>query len=142
VAAELAAGSVSAAFAPEPFVSQDEEGFGVQELADLDQGSTQDFPIEGYAVTQAWAQKYPNTLLAFTRALSQGQEIADTDRGAVERAMENYLNMPAATAASISLPSFPTGLDPVRLQRVVSAMNRFNFLPAQDANFKMTSMTG
>jgi ABC-type nitrate/sulfonate/bicarbonate transport system substrate-binding protein len=32
------------------------------------------------SVTQAWAAKYPNTLEAFTRALSQGQEIADTDR--------------------------------------------------------------
>jgi ABC-type nitrate/sulfonate/bicarbonate transport system substrate-binding protein len=32
------------------------------------------------SVTQAWAAKYPNTLEAVTRALSQGQEIADTDR--------------------------------------------------------------
>jgi NitT/TauT family transport system substrate-binding protein len=142
VASELAAGNVSAAFAPEPFVSQDEETFGVQELADLDQGSTQDFPIAGYAVTRAWAEKYPNTLLAFTRALSQAQEIADTDRGAVETALEKYLDIPALTAASLSLPSFPTGLDPVRLQRVVSAMNRFSFLPQQDRGFQITSMTG
>jgi NitT/TauT family transport system substrate-binding protein len=142
VASELVEGGVSAAFAPEPFISQDEEKFGVQELADLDQGSTQDFPIEGYAVTQAWAQKYPGTLLAFTRALSQAQEIADTDRGAVERAMETYLNMPPGTAASVSLPSFPTALDPVRLQRVVDAMTRFRFLPQQDDTFKVTSMLG
>jgi NitT/TauT family transport system substrate-binding protein len=142
VAAELLGSGVNAAFAPEPFVSQDEETFGIQELADLDQGSTQNFPVEGYAVTQAWATKYPDTLLAFTRALSQGQEIADSDRSAVERAIEQYLEMPPATAASISLPSFPTGLDVVRLQCVVTAMNRFDFLPKQDANFKITSMTG
>ena len=55
----------------------------MQELADLDQGSTQDFPIQGYAVTADWAKKYPNTLKAFTTALSQGQQIADTDRAAV-----------------------------------------------------------
>src|SRR5580704_9198405 len=75
---------VSASFAPEPFVSLGEAGAGLTELADLDQGSTQDFPIQGYAVTAAWAKKYPNTLKAFTTALSQGQQIADTDRAAVE----------------------------------------------------------
>jgi NitT/TauT family transport system substrate-binding protein len=141
VAAQLDSGTISAGFAPEPFVSQDEELSGIQELADLDQGSTQDFPVEGYAVTQAWAQKYPNTLLAFTRALSQAQEIADSNRSAAESAIEKYLNIPATFAASISLPTFPTGLDSVRLQRVVSAMNRFGFLPPQDQSFKITSMT-
>jgi len=43
--------SVSASFAPEPFASLGEEQAGLQELADLDQGATQDFPIQGYAVT-------------------------------------------------------------------------------------------
>jgi NitT/TauT family transport system substrate-binding protein len=141
VANQLMQNNISAAFTPEPFVSQGEESHGLQELADLDQGSTQNFPIQGYAVTQAWAQKYPNTLLAFTRALSQGQEIADTDRGAVEHAIESYLGIAPTAAASISLPNFPTGVDSVRLQRVVSAMVRFGLLPQQDATFTITSMT-
>jgi len=130
---------ILASFAPEPFVSLDEAGAGLQELADLDQGSTQDFPIQGYAVTAAWAQKYPNTLKAFTRALSQGQEIADTDRAAVEEAIEQYLDIPKETAAFISLPAFPLGVDPVRLQRVVNAMKRFGLLP-QQTTFNVTSM--
>ncbi len=130
---------ISASFAPEPFVSLDEAGKGLQELADLDQGSTQDFPIQGYAVTQAWAQKYPNTLKAFTTALSQGQQIADTDRAAVETALENYLGIPNETAAFISLPTFPLGVDPVRLQRVVNAMVRFGLLPS-GTTFSVTSM--
>lgn len=141
VAAQLAADTINAAFVPEPFVSQDEES-GFQELADLDQGSTQDFPIQGYAVMADWARKYPNTLHAFTRALSQGQEIADTNRGAVERAIEQYLDIEPLTAASISLPNFPTGVDSVRLQRVVSAMARFGFLPQGDATFEIARMTG
>ena len=69
-------------------VRQPRRGGEAHELADLDQGSTQDFPIQGYAVTAAWAKKYPNTLKAFTTALSQGQEIADTNRAAVETAIE------------------------------------------------------
>jgi NitT/TauT family transport system substrate-binding protein len=129
---------ISASFAPEPFVSFDEAA-GFQELADLDQGSTQDFPIQGYAVTAAWAQKYPNTLKAFTRALNQGQQIADTDRAAVEGAIEQYLGIPKQAAAFISLPTFPLGVDAVRLQRVVGAMTRFGLLP-QGTDFKVTSM--
>jgi len=129
---------ISASFAPEPFVSFDEAA-GFQELADLDQGSTADFPIQGYAVTAAWAQKYPNTLKAFTRALNQGQQIADTNRAAVEQAIEQFLGIPKETAAFISLPTFPLGVDAVRLQRVVSAMSRFGLIP-QDTSFKITSM--
>jgi NitT/TauT family transport system substrate-binding protein len=130
---------IVAAFAPEPFVSSGEAQFGVQELADLDQGSTQDFPIQGYAVTADWAKKYPNTLKAFTTALSQGQQIADTDRASTEAAIEKYLGIPKQAAAFISLPAFPLGIDAVRLQRVVGAMSRFSLLP-NNISFKITSM--
>jgi NitT/TauT family transport system substrate-binding protein len=142
VAQTLESNEVSAAFSPEPFTSLDEETAGIEELADLDQGSTQDFPIQGYVVTQAWADKYPNTLKAFTTALSQGQEIADTNRAAVEKAVEKYLGVTAPIAAFISLPAFPLGVDPVRLQRVVSAMVRFGLLPEQDSSFRISSMIG
>jgi NitT/TauT family transport system substrate-binding protein len=142
VAKMLTSNAVSASFAAEPFISLDEADAGVQELADLDQGSTLDFPIEGYAVTAEWAQKYPNTLKAFVRALSEGQEIADTDRSAVEKAIERYLGISAITAASISLPAFPTGVDPVRLQRLISAMARFGLLPPGLGLFPITAMLG
>jgi hypothetical protein len=72
VAQKLSTNAINAAFTPEPFVSLDEESAGLEELADLDQGSIQDIPIQSYAVTQAWAAKYPNTLESFTRALAQG----------------------------------------------------------------------
>ena len=138
----LSDNAVSASFSPEPFVSLDEQGAGFEELADLDQGSTQDFPIQGYAATQGWAKKYPNTLKAFTTALAQGQQIADTNRAAVEKAVETYLGISHTAAALISLPSFPVGVDAVRLQRVVNAMLRFNLLPQSDRSFNITTMTG
>jgi NitT/TauT family transport system substrate-binding protein len=129
--------TLAAAFAPEPFVSGGEAA-GLQELADLDQGSTQDFPVQGYAVTADWAKKYPNTLEAFTTALSQGQQVADTDRAAVEKALQKYLKIEAQPAAFISLPAFPLGVDATRLQRVVSAMTRFKLLPKN--KFQISSM--
>jgi NitT/TauT family transport system substrate-binding protein len=130
---------VSASFAPEPFVSFGEEQAGLQELADLDQGATQDFPIQGYAVTAEWAKEYPNTLKAFTTALNRGQQIADTDRAAVEAAIEKHLGVKKEAAAFISLPAFPLGVDAVRLQRVVSSMIRFDLLP-RDTKFSVSSM--
>jgi len=130
---------IVASFAPEPFVSFGEAQKGLQELADLDQGATQNFPIQGYAVTAEWAKKYPNTLKAFTTALSQGQEIADTDRAAVEKVIEKYLQIDKQSAAFISLPAFPLGIDAVRLQRVVNSMKRFGLLP-KSTKFQITSM--
>jgi NitT/TauT family transport system substrate-binding protein len=132
---------VVASFAPEPFVSGGEAAKGLEELADLDQGATQDFPIQGYAVTAKWAKQYPNTLKAFTTALSQGQQIADTDRAAVEQVLQKYLGIDKQSVAFISLPTFPLGVDAVRLQRVAGAMKRFGLLP-KNTNFQITSMTG
>ena len=142
VGQDLADGKVDAAFTPEPFVSLNEIKSGAQELADLDQGTTTNFPVQGVAVTQSWARDNPNTLAAFERAYSQGQQIADTDRAAVEAAVEKFLQLPPLAASLISLPSFPTGVDPVRLQRLVDAMLRFGLLGKQYDSFKIATITG
>jgi NitT/TauT family transport system substrate-binding protein len=135
-------GVFTAAPIPEPFVSQGEQQFGLQELADLDQGGTENFPIQGFAVTKAWAQRNPNTLKAFVTALDQGQQIADTDRAAVEQAIEQPpLKVARSIAAVIALPDFPTAIDPTRLQRVLNDMIQFGFLPRKNASFSVSSMS-
>jgi NitT/TauT family transport system substrate-binding protein len=139
--AKISQGAFTAAPIPEPFVSEGEQEFGLQELADLDQGGTENFPIQGFAVTRAWAQANPDTLKAFVTALDQGQQIADTDRAAVEKAIEQPpLKVTPNIAAVISLPNFPTAIDPVRLQRVVDDMIQFGFLPKKDASFNVSSI--
>lgn len=142
VGQELSTGKVDAAFAPEPFVSLDGMQAGTEVLADLDQGGSAGFPIQGVAVTQSWARAHPNTLAAFERAYTQGQQIADTDRSAVESAIEQFLGLPKLAAALVSLPNFPTGVDPVRLQRLVDAMVRFGLLGKQYSNFKISTIIG
>jgi hypothetical protein len=77
-----------------------------------------------------------------TRRSTYRQEIADTNRSAVAKAIERYLGISTVTAASISLPAFPTGVDPVRLQRVISAMVRFGLLPPGLAFYPITAMLG
>jgi NitT/TauT family transport system substrate-binding protein len=147
--AALKAGTIDAAVLPEPFASIAEQAYGAVPLVDLDQGATTNFPVEGYVVTKQWAKKYPRTLAAFDRALEQGQEIADTDRAAVEQAMEDLpmtpqpLGVSKATAAVMALDNYPFSsgalgnVDKVRLQRVVDVMQQFlNF----DPSFSINSM--
>jgi NitT/TauT family transport system substrate-binding protein len=142
VAGQLDIGQADAAPIPEPFASEGEQQYGLQELADVDQGVTTNFPLEGYAVTQAWAQKYPNTLAAFDRALEQGQQIADSNRAAVEAATEKFLGIEPQTAAVMTLPDYPLSVTAAQLQRVANTMVQFGMLPQKDASFKITSMTG
>jgi NitT/TauT family transport system substrate-binding protein len=135
MAGDLASGEVAAATMPEPFASIAEQQFGAVPLADLNQGATTDFPIEGYVVTKAWAEQNPDTLKRFLAALSAGQEIADTNRAAVESAFESLKgaqngNVSSAIAAVMALDTYPIGIDQTRLQRVANVMYQFNLLPA------------
>ena len=125
----VAQGKFAAGPVPEPFVSEGEQQTGDVVLADLDQGSTTNFPIQGYAVTRRWAQQNPNTLKAFVTALEEAQLVADTNRVALQKALEaqKFLGVSVGVASVISLPNYPTGIDPSQLQRVMSDMIEFKF---------------
>lgn len=120
--------TVDAAWLPEPFLSLAEEEIGAQDVADLDQGGVAGFPVVGFAVTRAWERKYPRTEAAFLSALNKGQAAADSNRLYVEQAVEAFLGVSPATAALMTLPTFPLGVDRVRLQRVADAMLSFGLL--------------
>jgi NitT/TauT family transport system substrate-binding protein len=125
---DIAQGKFPSGPAPEPFVTLGEQLVGDTVLADVDQGSTTNFPIQGYAVTREWAQQNPGTLKAFVTALDEGQEIADTNRAELQDAIEGQpLKVAANIAGVISLPDFPVGVDPTRLQRVMNDMIQFGF---------------
>jgi len=142
----LKSGAIDAAMLPEPFASIAEQADGAVPLADMDQGATTNFPVEGYVVTKQWAQRYPRTLAAFDKALQEGQQIADTNRSAVEQAMEDLpapYGVPKETAAVMSLDDYPFtsgaagSVDEVRLQRVVDVMQQFLGF---DSSFNINSM--
>jgi NitT/TauT family transport system substrate-binding protein len=146
IPAALSSGAVNAAVLPEPFASLAEEEYGAVPLVDLNQGATTSFPVEGYVATKQWAKQHPRTLAAFYRALEEGQQIADTNRAAVEQAMEDLpkpLKLTAATAALMSLDQYPVSSGPVgtvdkaRLQRVVNVMQQFLGF---DPSFNIDSM--
>ena len=138
--------TVDAAWLPEPTASADAQSMGLQELADLDQGATAGFPVGWYVVTRAWAKKYPRTLAAFLDALRAAQQIADSNRTAVEHAMEKLpapFTVSPAIAAVMSIESYPLNIAPnidlQRVQRVADEMLRFKMLRQK---FEVSSMLG
>ena len=144
MAAALAAGKIDAAAMPEPFATAAEQEYGAVKLADLNQGATEQFPIQGYVATKSWAEQNPGTLKAFVTALTQGQEIADTSRRAVEQAMEaldgpQNGEVPPIVAAVMSINIYPTAIDKVRIQRVADVMYQFGLLHSR---FNVTPMIG
>jgi NitT/TauT family transport system substrate-binding protein len=132
--AALKQGAWDAAFLAEPYVTTAETGEGEQVLADLDQGSTMGFPVDGYVATQQWAARHPKTAAAFIRAIEEGQAIADSSRPAVEAAMAQSDDLPLEVTANMALPGFPTGpVDETRMQRTADAMLQFGILDPQYA---------
>jgi NitT/TauT family transport system substrate-binding protein len=131
---QLQKGSWGAAFLAEPYVTIAEQDFGDQELADLDQGTTENFPIDGYVATQAWTEAHPRAAAAFTRAIEEGQEIADTQPLTVQAAMAKSDDLPAQVTAVMALPEFPIGpVDAGRIQQVANVMLEFGLLSKQYA---------
>ncbi|MGH3170796.1 MAG: ABC transporter substrate-binding protein, partial [Trebonia sp.] len=144
MAAELAAGKIDAAAMPQPFATAAEQQYGVVELADLNQGATEEFPIQGYVVTKSWAEQNPVALKEFVAALTQGQELADTSRSAIEQAMESLNGpqngeIPPIVAAVMAVNNYPTAIDKVRIQRVADVMYQFGLLHSR---FNVSPMIG
>jgi NitT/TauT family transport system substrate-binding protein len=129
----IASGAFVTGPVSQPFITIGEQQAGDAVLADMDQGGTTNFPIQGYAVTKHWAQQNPNTLKAFATALDEGQELADTDRSTLEQALlaQKFLRLTPGVVGVISTPSFPTAVDPVRIQRVMDEMLQYGFYDGQ-----------
>jgi NitT/TauT family transport system substrate-binding protein len=126
---QLQAGTWGAALLAEPYATIAEQDYGDQELADTNQGTTENFPMDGYVATQAWAQKYPKTAADFVRAIQEGQVIADTSPLAVQAAIAKYDDLPIKVTAVMAIPGFPTGaVEPQNIQRVADVMLEFGAL--------------
>jgi NitT/TauT family transport system substrate-binding protein len=124
----LRKGQIDVAWLPEPFGTMAEQQFGAVQLADFDQGSLQNFPIGAYIGITKWVRSHPNTVAAFLRALQEGQQVADTDRAAVEAALAKNTGTPQVIAATMTLDSYPLTMDVPTMQRVPDAMYEFGLI--------------
>jgi len=119
---------IPAAWLPEPFGTEAEQEYGAVQLADFDQGSLQNFPIGTVAGSTSWVQSHPNTVAAFLRAYQEGQQVADTDRAAVEQALVTHTGVTKEVAATMTLDTYPLVMDIPVMQRVADAMYEFGLI--------------
>ena len=124
----LAQHKLTAAWLPEPFISEYEEKYGVEPLADANQGAAENLPIEGYVVTQSWLQKYLHTAEAFKIAMEKAQAVASTNLDEVQKAMTAFAGVPKLAASVLPAPGFPTDTQAGPLQRVITLMVNFGLM--------------
>ena len=124
----LAAHKIATAWLPEPFGTEAQEQYGAVEIADFDSGSLQNFPIGTIVGSAQWVKSHPNTIAAFLRAYDEGQQIADTDRSAVEKALVINTHVSTLIAANMTLDTYPLSMDVPVMQRVPDAMTQFGVL--------------
>jgi NitT/TauT family transport system substrate-binding protein len=136
----LPAGKVDAIWLPEPLGTIAEQDLGAVPLADFDQGSMQNFPFTGYIGTTQWVRTHSGTVAAFLRALAEGQELADTDREAVESAMEKYTGIAPLVADNMSIDSYPLAMDLPELQRVADSMFQYGLTPGAKSAYQIINM--
>jgi len=125
----LAQHKISAAWLPEPFATEAQQEYGAVQVADFDQGSLQSFPIGTVAGTASWVASHPNTVSAFLRAYIEGQQVADTNRAAVEAALvKNKVAPTPEVAATMTIDTYPLVMDVPVMQRVADAMYEFGVI--------------
>jgi NitT/TauT family transport system substrate-binding protein len=137
--AALAAGRVDAIYEVEPYVTEAAEKYGDTELADIDAGASQDFPVNGYGALASWVAAHPRAARAFAHAIEQGNAIAATDITARQRAVQTALHLSPQVVAVMAAGRFPTALDPVQIQRAADLMLRYGQLRRP---FAVASITG
>lgn len=136
----LAKGQIDAAWLPQPIAEIAEQRFGETPIVDFDQGSLESFPFTGYIGTAQWVRSHPATVAAFLKALDKGQELADTNRSAVQAALEKYLGIKPVVAATMALDSYPLETDVPELQRVADSMFQFGLTPNAKAPYQVSKM--
>ncbi|ALG11038.1 ABC transporter substrate-binding protein [Kibdelosporangium phytohabitans] len=118
--AAMQRGDVAAAVIAEPHLTAATKA-GMVKLMDPFSGPTANFPWSGWIARKEFTQANPNVVAAFKRALNKG--VADTgNRDKVGAVLTKHLKIDADTYQLMTMPVFPTSVDPVRLQRVADLM--------------------
>ncbi|WP_184615387.1 ABC transporter substrate-binding protein [Sphaerisporangium krabiense] len=126
--AALKNGSLDALWLTEPFLTGVQQEQGARKVTDTMTGAMADFPIAGWVTLDEWTRKYPKTMAALQRGLLKGQQVAASDRKAVEKVLPNYTQIKPEVASVITLGAFPTTLTATRIQRVADLMQEFGYL--------------
>ncbi|MFI6924476.1 ABC transporter substrate-binding protein [Nonomuraea spiralis] len=126
----LSSGKVDAAWLVEPFLTAAKRAGGT-EVIDTMSGPTAGIPIDGWGVSEDWLAKTPRTAAAFHRALAKAQQVAATDRGAINEVIPTYTQIDAAGAAAMKLGVF--SMEPPRqgFQKLADLLVGYGYLKSK-----------
>ncbi|GGT40925.1 ABC transporter substrate-binding protein [Nonomuraea spiralis] len=126
--AALAAHTVDVAWMTEPFITAYARQGG-RSLGDAMANVPAGWPIAGWATTSSYAGAHPRSVAGFQRAMAHAQ-LDSRDRALVTGVLGTYTKIPREVLPTITLGTFPAGLEAEKLQAVVDTMVRFGYLPA------------
>jgi NitT/TauT family transport system substrate-binding protein len=134
----LKAHQVDAIFTTEPFITTSEAAAGDRVLVDMLSGPLAGFPTACWGTNAAFVQKYPKTVAAFQRAMTEATQVAASNSAYVRSELPKWIpTMKPQIANVITLPTYNTTLTLARMQRVASVIEGLGHLPA---NFDVKSM--
>ncbi len=126
--AALQSGAVDAASLTEPFVAKSNQ-LGAFTLADAATGPTADIPIAGFASSSKVVQENPDAVAKFQQVMARASDEATQDRSKVEELLPKYSKVDPKTARLVQIGTFPSTLEPRRLERISNLMQRFDIPP-------------
>jgi NitT/TauT family transport system substrate-binding protein len=118
----LANHDVDAVHTAEPFGTVFQQKLKARMVIDGGAAPNAGLPVSGYVTTDDFVTKHPKTAAAFQRAIQKAQGVAASDRKQVEKVLPGYAKVDAQTATTLSLPAYPTAVDPAGLERLSELM--------------------
>jgi len=131
---DLATHHVSAILATEPTIFEAESELGAVPVLDSCTGATANLPLYGYFSLRSFADKNHAGLTAFRNVLVRAQAEADASSSLVRNTLEGSEGMSVQDASLLTIGQFPTTVNSIDLQRVISLMFFFNAIPSVNEN--------
>lgn len=119
----MRADKIDAAWMTEPQISKAETEHGAKILTDAARGALLEFPMSSFAAMSKRTGEHPRTFELFRRVLSAAQELGD-DPSAVRAELGKLTGLDDTTVALVSIGTFPTSVNGIRLQRVADLMQK------------------
>jgi NitT/TauT family transport system substrate-binding protein len=136
MAAALQAHRVAAVYMTQPYDTEVSQQLGATVVADLNEGAAQGMLLGGFAVTAAWAAKYPHTAAAFTASIEEASQVTDTNLAAAQKAAETWMKATPKVADVMAFGNAPTTVPLEKLNQLADLMHEFGEL--KSANFDAT----
>lgn len=128
MAAALEGGSVDVIWAVEPALTAARADVGAVTVVDSYLDEMEGFPVAGYFVTAEFAERNPNTVAAFRRAIEAAADMLNDDPELRVEVVRGYTEVPQALLEQIVFPEFRGRVEIAELERVYEYMIDFGMI--------------